>query len=66
MRSFFDKVRIVIITTLFLNLITFCLTIRVGIYDDYPMCYMEDDTPKGFYVDILKYIASKENWDCIR
>jgi len=54
-----------IITMLFLSSVVFCLSIKVGIYDDYPMCYMENDTPKGFYVDILKYVASKEKWDLV-
>ncbi|RKX55910.1 MAG: hypothetical protein DRP24_04120, partial [Thermotoga sp.] len=65
MRSCFDKIRVMIITMLFLSSVVFCLSMKVGIYDDYPMCYMENDTPKGFYVDILKYIASKEKWDLV-
>ncbi|MCD6442944.1 MAG: transporter substrate-binding domain-containing protein [Thermotogae bacterium] len=36
---------------------------KVGIYDDYPLCYIEDGEPKGFFVDILKHIAEKEDWE---
>jgi len=36
---------------------------KKGIYDDYPLCYMKDNVPKGLYVDILKYVASKEKWN---
>jgi len=65
MQSYFDEVHVMVITMLLLPLVAFCLSIKVGIYDDYPMCYMENNTPKGFYVDILKYIASKEKWDLV-
>ncbi len=40
----------------------FSLTLKVGIYDDYPMCYLEDGKPKGFYVDILNEIAKENGW----
>jgi len=39
------------------------ITLKVGIYDNYPLCYYENGKPQGFYVDILNYIAKKENWN---
>jgi len=37
--------------------------IRVGIYDDYPLAFIDSSgTPQGLYVDLLNYIARKENW----
>jgi polar amino acid transport system substrate-binding protein len=36
--------------------------IKVGIYDDYPLTYMENGTAKGLFVDLLNYIAKKEEW----
>ena len=39
------------------------ITIKVGIYDNYPLCYYENGKAKGFYVDILNYIAEKEDWN---
>ena len=39
------------------------ITLKVGIYDDYPACYLENNKPTGFMVDLLNYIASKENWE---
>ncbi|MCD6104954.1 MAG: transporter substrate-binding domain-containing protein, partial [Thermosipho sp. (in: Bacteria)] len=39
------------------------ITLKVGIYDNYPLCYYENGKAKGFYVDILNYIAEKEDWN---
>jgi len=37
--------------------------IKVGIYDDYPLAFIDSlGAPKGLYVDILNYVARKENW----
>lgn len=46
----------------FSNLIA-SITLKVGIWDDYPLCYMENNKPKGIYVELLNYIASKEKWN---
>ncbi|MDK2886651.1 MAG: hypothetical protein PWP54_1214 [Thermosipho sp. (in: thermotogales)] len=46
----------------FSNLIA-SITLKVGIWDDYPLCYMENNNPKGIYVELLNYIASKEKWN---
>lgn len=37
--------------------------INVALYDDPPSMYMENGTPKGFYVDLLKEIATLHHWE---
>jgi len=38
-------------------------TIRVGVYQDFPLVFYDDkDQAHGVYVDILDYIAARENW----
>jgi len=37
-------------------------TIRVGIFQNKPIVYF-DDSPKGLFVEILDYVAQKENWE---
>jgi ABC-type amino acid transport substrate-binding protein len=39
------------------------ITFKVGIYDNYPLCYYENEKAKGFYPEILNYIANKEGWN---
>ena len=41
---------------------SFGITLRVGIYDDYPLCYVENGKPKGLYVVVLGEVAKKEGW----
>lgn len=36
--------------------------LRVGIYNNPPKIFLEDEKPSGFFVDIINEIASKENW----
>ncbi|MBB6062923.1 HD-GYP domain-containing protein (c-di-GMP phosphodiesterase class II)/ABC-type amino acid transport substrate-binding protein [Thermosipho japonicus] len=38
------------------------VTLKIGVYDNYPLCYQENGKVKGVYVNILNYIAKKENW----
>ncbi len=45
-----------------LSIVAAAISIRVGVYDDYPLCYYENGKAKGFYVDILNYIAERERW----
>ena len=38
-------------------------TIRVGVYQDFPLVFVDDDgNAHGVYVDILDYVALRENW----
>ncbi len=37
-------------------------TVKVGIYDDYPVVYSKDGKAKGIYVEILEKVAKEENW----
>ncbi|WP_457559391.1 transporter substrate-binding domain-containing protein [Candidatus Harpocratesius sp.] len=38
--------------------------ISVGIYDNYPFAYQnQDGTYNGIYVDLISYIAQKEDWN---
>ncbi|CAB5079053.1 PAS/PAC sensor hybrid histidine kinase [Olavius algarvensis associated proteobacterium Delta 3] len=37
--------------------------IKVGVYQNYPLTFIEEDgTVRGFFIDILEYVAKKENW----
>ncbi len=39
-------------------------TVKVGVYDNAPIVFQgEDGNFQGFSVEVLDYIASKENWD---
>ena len=38
------------------------LTLRIGYYDNYPLCFSKDGKAAGFYVDVFNYIAKKEGW----
>jgi PAS domain S-box-containing protein len=41
----------------------FAKTLRVGIYQNSPKVFVDDNgTPKGIFVDVLDEIARKENW----
>lgn len=38
-------------------------TVRVGVYQDFPLVFYDDNgNAHGVYVDILDYIAARENW----
>ncbi len=37
-------------------------SIKVGVFQNKPIVYYEDG-PKGLFVDVLDYIAGKENWE---
>jgi PAS domain S-box-containing protein len=38
-------------------------TVKVGVYQDFPLVFFDDDNRSyGVYVDILNYVASREDW----
>ena len=37
-------------------------SVKVGIFQNKPIVYF-DDGPQGLYVDVLNYVAEKENWE---
>ncbi len=38
-------------------------TIRIGVYQDFPLVFYDDENKAhGVYVDLLEYIATRENW----
>jgi PAS domain S-box-containing protein len=39
--------------------------VRVGIYDFAPLCSMKADQATGFFVKLLREIASEEGWDLV-
>ncbi len=45
---------------------SFCFgstTIRIGVYQDFPLVFYDNkNKAQGVYVDILEYIAARENW----
>ena len=37
--------------------------VRVGIYQNKPLVFTDkENTPRGIYIDILKYVAAREDW----
>lgn len=38
-------------------------SIRIGTYDNKPLLFEENDQIKGFMIDLMNYIADKEDWD---
>lgn len=36
--------------------------VRVGVYQNTPLTFEENGKTKGFFIDILEYIAGKEGW----
>ncbi len=36
--------------------------VRVGVYQNTPLTFQENGKTKGFFIDILEYIAGKEGW----
>ncbi len=51
-----------VVAMLVLTQIVLSLTLRIGYYDNYPLCFSKDGRAEGFYIDILNYIAKKEDW----
>ena len=38
--------------------------VRVGVYDNKPLVFIDDDgKPQGIFIDLLEHVASKELWD---
>ncbi len=53
----------VFIIAVIITSIYFSITLTIGIYDDYPLVYVEEGKAKGLYVDLLSEIARLENWN---
>jgi len=62
------KYVLLMISLFFIQLIAFSPaapieTVRVGVYQNAPLTFIEENGKvKGFFIDILEYIASKEGW----
>lgn len=56
------KKTIIIIIFLIFTAFSYSITLKIGIFDEKPFYYRENNTYKGFVVDILKDIAKKEGW----
>ncbi len=38
--------------------------VRVGVYDNKPLVFIDDDgKPQGIFIDLLEHVAAKEHWD---
>lgn len=38
--------------------------VRVGVYDNNPLVFIDDDgKPKGIFIDLLEHVATKEQWE---
>ena len=39
-------------------------TVTIGIYQNEPMVFLDEEgKPAGFYIDVLKHVASDEGWE---
>ncbi|MBO8179998.1 MAG: PAS domain S-box protein [Archaeoglobus sp.] len=56
------KKHILIITFVLLLIPNSALALKVGVYDNPPMVFVEDGEARGFFIDILEYIADREGW----
>ncbi len=64
----FYKLLILILLSVFLPLTVSAGSLRpikAGIYENEPKIFTKNGIPSGFWVELLQYIASKENWDII-
>ncbi|MCD6449450.1 MAG: transporter substrate-binding domain-containing protein [Thermotogaceae bacterium] len=55
-------VRRIVFIMVLISSVSFSLTLRVGVYDDYPLVYVKGNKAAGIYVDVLNEIAKKEGW----
>jgi len=56
------KNRFFIVIVILLLIPSSTLALKVGVYDNPPMVFVENGEAKGFFVDIFEYIADKEGW----
>ena len=52
----------ILVFLILVGTISLSLTLRIGIWDDYPLAYVKDNKAAGIYVDLLDEIAKKEGW----
>ena len=38
------------------------MDVRVGVYEDFPMVFVEDGQPRGLFVDVIEEVAREEGW----
>ena len=56
------KALLLLIITMILFTFSFALTLKVGIYDNSPLSLYKDGQAQGILVDVMNYMAQKENW----
>ncbi|BBE31049.1 hypothetical protein OSSY52_11900 [Tepiditoga spiralis] len=54
--------KILLLILLFQISFIYSQSIKIGYYNDYPLCFKKNKTESGFFVDILNYI-SKDTWN---
>ncbi len=54
--------RVLLLMVLLLSQFAFSLALKVGVYDDRPLTYIQNGEIKGIYVDLLNYMARREGW----
>uniref|UniRef100_A0A7C3RHS4 Transporter substrate-binding domain-containing protein n=1 Tax=Archaeoglobus fulgidus TaxID=2234 RepID=A0A7C3RHS4_ARCFL len=54
--------RFIILAVMLLLIPDSALALKVGVYDNPPMVFMEKGEVKGLFIDILEYVAKKEGW----
>ncbi len=50
------------VMSVFLFVLSFSLTVKVGIYDNSPLSFYKNGSAHGILVNVMNSIAQKENW----
>ncbi len=58
---------VLIIMILICVSMSFSLTLKVGVYDNYPLIYYDtvQKSPSGLFIDLLNYIAKENDWNLV-
>ena len=54
--------KVLILLALLLVTVSYSLTVRVGIYNNSPLVYLENGKPRGLYIEVIERVASREGW----
>lgn len=54
--------KVLILLVLLLVTVSYSLTVRVGIYNNNPLVYLDNGKPRGLYIDVIEQVASREGW----
>ena len=60
----FSTISFFVVSILFTNVIagSETVSVKIGAYDNHPKIFVDNNKVSGFWPEILRYIAKKENW----